>query len=512
MGKRNQSILNEEVTFNKDEELVSTTDLRGVITYANDAFCRVAGYSFDELLRKNHNIVRHPDMPKAAFKDLWDHLKAGQNWRGAVKNRCKDGRYYWVDAFVTPIYENNQLIGYQSVRTPLDVKMKKRAERLYARINRNQPIDPLAKLKAIQFRVIAALFLIGAIIALSTVAGMVTDLMIPLVFIGLFWPELSSKPKYEKQLKEKYDSVSRYVYNEDPDNIADFQLRMYEGKVRTILGRVTDSCQVMKQQAISLGDESVASQKNVEQESIELESVSSSLEEMVAAIEEVASNSATASDQVRLASDQCGQAVGQMTKVSSVISSVVRDVEKSTHSTQALSEKLDSINSLMEEIQGIAGQTNLLALNAAIEAARAGEQGRGFAVVADEVRSLSQRTHKTTESIQETMSQVLVALEELVKTMEESQKSAAGSIEAAEQTSNAIASLEDIVGNISDASLQISAATEQQSVVAKEINVNVSAIRDASQDNLRGATLVSDLSKDIREKSDRLSSMGRSFK
>ncbi|CAM3681588.1 Aerotaxis receptor [Vibrio aerogenes CECT 7868] len=512
MRKRNQSILNEEVTFGKDEELVSTTDLRGVITYANEAFCRVAGYSFEELHRKNHNIVRHPDMPKAAFKDMWEHLQAGQPWRGAVKNRCKDGRYYWVDAFVTPIYENNQCIGYQSVRTLPDAKVKDRAEKLYARLNRGQPTAPLAMVKTIQFRSFAALLLIGAIIGLSTVAGLIADILIPLVFIGLFWPELFRQPKYEDQLKAQYDSVSRYVYSEHPDNIADFQLKMYEGKVRTILGRVTDSCQVMKQQAISLGDEAIASQSNVEQESMELESVSSSLEEMVASIEEVANSSATSSDQVQLASEQCHQAVGQVTQVSSVISSVVNNVEESTHSTQALSEKLDSINSLMAEIQGIAEQTNLLALNAAIEAARAGEQGRGFAVVADEVRSLSQRTHKTTESIQETMGQVTSALAELVKSMECSRQSAAGSIEAAEQTSQAIASLREIIGNISDASLQISTATEQQSVVAKEINVNVSKIRDASQNNLKGATLVAELSKDIREKSDRLSSMGRSFK
>ncbi|BBT94865.1 hypothetical protein WP8W19C03_15590 [Aeromonas veronii] len=95
-----------EVEFADDIQLVSTTDLKGDITYANPAFCQVAGYRLEEMLGQHHNLVRHPDMPKAAFADLWAHLQAGKPWRGMVKNRCKDGRYYWVDAYVTPIYED----------------------------------------------------------------------------------------------------------------------------------------------------------------------------------------------------------------------------------------------------------------------------------------------------------------------------------------------------------------------------------------------------------------------
>jgi len=87
--RRNQSLINEEVTFEEQQELVSTTDLRGVITYANQAFCTIAGYDIAELMGKNHNIVRHPDMPKAAFKEMWETLKQGHSWRGAVKTVVK---------------------------------------------------------------------------------------------------------------------------------------------------------------------------------------------------------------------------------------------------------------------------------------------------------------------------------------------------------------------------------------------------------------------------------------
>ena len=82
MSKRNNQVINQEVTFSKEEELITVTDKRGVIQYVNDEFCRVAGYDRDELMGKNHNIIRHPDMPKEAFGDMWSKLQNGENWRG----------------------------------------------------------------------------------------------------------------------------------------------------------------------------------------------------------------------------------------------------------------------------------------------------------------------------------------------------------------------------------------------------------------------------------------------
>ena len=133
-----KSLKNEEVYFDESQELVSTTDLKGVITYVNQEFCSVAGYSAQELIGQHHNIVRHPDMPKAAFKEMWATLKQEHSWRGMVKNRCKDGRYYWVDAFVTPIFEHSRLVGYQSVRTKASSQLKQRAHALYNKINANK--------------------------------------------------------------------------------------------------------------------------------------------------------------------------------------------------------------------------------------------------------------------------------------------------------------------------------------------------------------------------------------
>ena len=123
--RKNRIVINEEVIFGEDEELVSVIDKRGVIQYANPEFCRVSGFTQEELVGKNHNIVRHPDMPKQAFADMWSKLQSGRSWRGAVKT-VKDGRYYWVDAFVTPVFENGEPHGYQSVRTVLQQRTKDR--------------------------------------------------------------------------------------------------------------------------------------------------------------------------------------------------------------------------------------------------------------------------------------------------------------------------------------------------------------------------------------------------
>lgn len=98
--------------------IVSSTDLKGIITYANRKFCEVAGYTKNELTGKNHNIVRHPDMPKAAFQELWDTIKAGKEWTGIVKNLRKDGRYYWVYSHIAPIETNGEITGYSAARRP----------------------------------------------------------------------------------------------------------------------------------------------------------------------------------------------------------------------------------------------------------------------------------------------------------------------------------------------------------------------------------------------------------
>jgi len=142
--KNNGPVTQNEVPFPQGEYLVSKTDLKGIITYCNDAFVDISGFSRDELLGKSHNIVRHADMPAAAFEDLWTTVKAGRPWRGTVKNRCKNGDHYWVDAFVVPLQRNGQVVGYMSVRSAPTRDQVRQAEGLYQQMNAGRTKMPKA--------------------------------------------------------------------------------------------------------------------------------------------------------------------------------------------------------------------------------------------------------------------------------------------------------------------------------------------------------------------------------
>ncbi|RXK01544.1 PAS sensor domain-containing protein [Arcobacter sp. CECT 8989] len=120
-----------EVELDKKTMIVSETDEKGIIIYANDDFCTIAGYTKEELIGQPHNIVRHPDMPKAAFKDLWTTIQEGKIWKGIVKNKTKDGNYYWVNATAYPSTSSNGKKRYISVRIKPTKKEIEKAEELY---------------------------------------------------------------------------------------------------------------------------------------------------------------------------------------------------------------------------------------------------------------------------------------------------------------------------------------------------------------------------------------------
>ncbi|OIP99533.1 MAG: hypothetical protein AUK35_06570 [Zetaproteobacteria bacterium CG2_30_46_52] len=131
--RNNVPVIDLERTFDEREFLVSKTDTKGRILYCNKAFINISGFTEEELLGQPHNIVRHPDMPEAAFQDLWDTVQNGREWHGIVKNRCKDGGFYWVDAPVTPsVNASNQTVGYMSIRRKPSAQQIEDAKRLYA--------------------------------------------------------------------------------------------------------------------------------------------------------------------------------------------------------------------------------------------------------------------------------------------------------------------------------------------------------------------------------------------
>lgn len=512
MGRRNQEIINQEVTFDSSEELVSTTDLRGVVNYVNDVFCSVSGFSREELIGKNHNIVRHPDMPKAAFSDLWQHLKQGQPWRGAVKNRCKDGRYYWVDAFVTPIYTDGKITGYQSVRRTLSTKHKNSATNLYNRINQGKPIEPMWRTLFNKYKVwlflacgIFVFYLTSHSFLFSSVL-----LVLPLLF---FRSEIFNMAHYTKEQQSEYDSVSRYVFSgEKPNSICDFRVKMLEGMVRTIIGRIIDSSQVLATGSLSLEKTSNHLKESTEQGVAELLQISTASEEMTHSINEVAQSSVSSRHKVESAHIDCTAATNAMRHTMKEVNVLAKEVEKSASTALELSSEVEKIREIMQEITGISEQTNLLALNAAIEAARAGEHGRGFAVVADEVRALSTRTQSATELIHKSISDIHDSLMSWSVKMQSGKEAAETCAEEAQETERLVTKVYDAITEISDLTLQISTATEQQSMVSQEVTQNVSNIKHASNNNLNQTEKVNDQANIIKTLSHSLASLALSFR
>ena len=133
--RTNLPVTQREFPFPEGRALVSTTDLKGRILHCNDVFVAVSGFSREELIGRPHNLIRHPDMPAEAFRDLWATVQAGRPWSGLVKNRRKDGDHYWVMANVTPLLRDGQPAGYLSVRSQPTREQVRAAETLYARMN-----------------------------------------------------------------------------------------------------------------------------------------------------------------------------------------------------------------------------------------------------------------------------------------------------------------------------------------------------------------------------------------
>ncbi|MFS3789362.1 PAS domain-containing protein [Escherichia coli] len=170
--RQNLPVTGRNLELPKDANILSTTSPQSHITYVNPDFIKISGFTEEELLGQPHNIVRHPDMPPAAFEHMWSTLKSGRSWMGLVKNRCKNGDHYWVSAYVTPIAKNGSIVEYQSVRTKPEPEQVLAAEKLYAQLRSGKAARP--KLAA-SFSVKILLLIWGSIISSAMAAGMLTD-------------------------------------------------------------------------------------------------------------------------------------------------------------------------------------------------------------------------------------------------------------------------------------------------------------------------------------------------
>ena len=414
--RTNLPVTSNVYSFPADQTLISITDLKGRITYCNNNFAAVSGYSPAELLGQPHNILRHPDMPEEAFRDMWQTIQQdGLPWSALVKNRRKNGDYYWVRANATPVRDGDRIVGFLSVRTrpaPGEVEV---FERLYAtmraEVKAGRLVHGLHHGEVRRKGLMGALgrllhpSLRGQLVGLSVLAGGTP--------IAAAWLEapvwgvasaglLSMAAAAYGTLRlvilplRQVVATANKMAAGDLTHLVDVHSKGQIGQLELALAQLTVSVRTVVRdvrhevanlqggtQEIAVGSQDMSSRT---------ESQASNLEQTAASMEEI---SGTIRQTAQLAAE--GAEVARDTAaVSKRSHEAVLAVADTMQEIAASSRQMGEI---VQVIEGVAFQTNILALNAAVEAARAGEQGRGFAVVAAEVRELAQRASSESKAI-----------------------------------------------------------------------------------------------------------------
>lgn len=650
--KTNLPVTQREIDYPESAVFVTKTDTKGIITYASDAFVEISGFGREELVGKNHNIVRHPDMPQWAFADLWETVKGGHPWRGYVKNRAKNGDHYWVRANVSPILVDGKVTGYLSLRKKPSKAEIAEAERLYksgkpsTHFSVKQWFGKLSLQKKLQLLLqpvlliavgVATYFvsdhmkirLVDSVHARAeAVANEVIDSANMLMVTGqisqpetrqLLIKKLSSsgnivslqlvrsnavvsqfgpgdaeehlsdpiqqqvinskKPYYqviERDGKTLFRAVTPYLFSHDfhgtdclschtaevgavagasdieIDLSGDFKehqefvMALNVGQVllqillfffigyvvkhfvtrrvieirehladmvngnmssqvdvsgRDEMGEILCAVQSSKVLLGSMVDQITSVSGHIDERAKQLTgtisrvasssqaqsdsaaSMAASVEEMTVSIDQV-SNHADEVKQVSVSSRDLANEGGK------VVEHVVNDMERindavmnAAQTVEELGKKSERIQSIVSSIQEIADQTNLLALNAAIEAARAGEQGRGFAVVADEVRKLAEKTGHSTQEISAMTGTIISSTGEAVAEMKGAVGMVKAGVDLAKQAGASMIEINDGASQVLTGVEDITSSIHEQSQTGREIAQNVERVAQMSEEN-----------------------------
>lgn len=509
--------LNERI-FRDEDGLISKTDLHGRITFVNDTFVYVSGYSLKELVGQTHNIVRHPDVPAEAFADLWHTIEAEKPWTSLIKNRCKNGDFYWVEANVTPLRQGNDITGYISIQSKpsreqialaesnyRDIKMGKLAFKEGKATSKKKAGSILAlnnfsiKMRlGIAVTMPCLLILIFGLVAMS---GVTTQypvfymMALGLFAVGSLTTGFFIIHSVTRPLQEVFKAVARAASgdfshslqvssNDEMGRILEL-INILNRNVQRIICNIYKSTDIVASTSQEIMQGNTDLNRRTEDQAANLEKTAASLKELTASVKANVAN-------VKQASQLGSQA-------SSIALKGGQDMNQVVQTMNAIHECSNRIVNIITVIDEIAFQTNILALNAAIEAARAGEHGRSFAVVAMEVRMLAQRSAAAAKEITALINDSVKKVENGSHLVDKAGKTIVGTVNSVNKVSEimtqiTIASQEQSAGIelINNAVTQLDGVTHQNAVLVEEAAV-ATEIMEAQIRNLIQAITVLNL-------------------
>jgi aerotaxis receptor len=520
--RSNLPVTNVEYVLQEGESPTSKTDIHGNITYVNQDFVNISGYGETELIGAPQNIVRHPDMPEEAFADLWRTIKSGKPWTGLVKNRCKNGDHYWVEANVSPIIENKQIVGYTSVRAKPARELVQATDAVYRAIKagdkgleihegsavRRSPLQRLSVLTKFSIKAklllasasVSLLFLLnGALswlattgddlqfanwsMALSLFGVLLGGLFGFMVFRSIITP--LDRVQQDIVRMSSGDLSGRIeISGDDEMSRVSQSLRILQLNIKWLIGQIREATYSVNMSASEIATGNADLSARTESQASSLEETASTMEELTSAVKQNAEGAHHASKLVSSTTEiaeQGGEVVG---KVIDTMGSIKESSRK--------------IADIIGVIDGIAFQTNILALNAAVEAARAGEQGRGFAVVATEVRNLAQRSASAAKEIKTLISDSVEQVEVGRKLVDE-----AG--EAMDDIVTSVQLVADIINGTA-------AASQQQSAGIDQVNQAVGQMDEITQQNAALVEQAAAASESMLDQAKKLAQLVDTFK